>query len=129
MIQLVTQIFSSHLGLTKINVTYGSLFHRTHIVIRMPSKTEALWTNFLVPFSSRLWVAVIGVMGLIAMGLTLTDRDISYCNRNEILKTSTCSYLNSFFCVFGIFCQQGKRTLAEFRFVGKQTRTNSSGRN
>jgi hypothetical protein len=67
-----------------------------------------------MPFSSGLWVAVMGIMVIIATGLALTDRAILYYKSNEILKTSSCSCLNSFFCIFSTFCQQGKLALAEF---------------
>jgi hypothetical protein len=68
---------------------------------------EVLWTNFLTPFSSTLWAAVFSVMALTVMGLMLTDTATRRDKSNEILKTSHTA-LNSIFCIFGSFCQQGK---------------------
>jgi hypothetical protein len=58
-----------------------------------------------------------GVIAIIATGLTVTERATRYCKSNEVLKTSSCSYLNSLFCIFATFCQQGKLALAKLTTI------------
>lgn len=105
-----------------------TLTSRYYVFIRKLSHDDFTWDDFLQPFSTGLWLTVcISVLVLSFLLSALHNLGRRYGNA-EADGPSRFSLYDSLHCVFGIFCQQGKRvapnifhTPEEFQLLINQT--------
>ncbi|PSN34366.1 Ionotropic receptor 139 [Blattella germanica] len=90
-----------------LDFTLPLLYTRYSIFIREPDNKSTQWGNFLAPFSSKLWIAVLTAIVVLALFLAL----LYYCGRRygnqEAEDSSRYDLYDYFLYIFGVFCSQG----------------------
>ncbi|PSN34585.1 Ionotropic receptor 117 [Blattella germanica] len=80
---------------------------RNRPFIRKPETFERHWGDFMTPFSTELWLAVLATLVLLASFLSaLYNVGHNYCGE-AVVGVTEYGFLDSLFYVFSSFCQQG----------------------
>lgn len=96
----------------KININKTidiTLTSRYYVFIQQLSHDVLSWDDFLQPFSTGLWLTVCASVLVLAFLLSTLHNLGRRCGNAEADGPSRYSLYDSLHCVFGIFCQQGKR--------------------
>ena len=78
---------------------------RKYIFIGVFESGGTVWHSLIMPFGPGLWLALVLILLALSAFLCLKAK-FYHCCGAEL--EPDCSFLRSLFCVFGVFCFQGK---------------------
>jgi uncharacterized membrane protein YozB (DUF420 family) len=79
---------------------------RFHIYVRQPDGLQLHWNTYLSPLGSRLWLAIVLIILIIATILPTLQR-LGRRHDSTERTTERFWFTDCLFYVFGAFCQQG----------------------
>ncbi|KAJ9590507.1 hypothetical protein L9F63_016458, partial [Diploptera punctata] len=90
-----------------VDFTFPIIYMRYQVFIRQPMEEEIKWDDYLKPFSLHLWVTL--SISVLVVSVVLSNVHVigRHFGNEEIRSSSRYCLYDSFFYVFGIFCQQG----------------------